>query len=99
LVARQIQTANGHAIQTAFCPGCACHIDGRVPGSKADDQWQQGIAVIEYTDTSENIIPIAIDRGIAIYNGKVWKARERDKEINKMLKGKLEEIMVAEGVK
>lgn len=101
MVARLIQTANGHAVQTAFCPGCACHIDGRVPGSKADDNWQQGLGILEYTegDVEPNIIQIAVDRGQAIHNGKVWKARERDKEIDKMLKGKLDEIMAAEGVR
>jgi hypothetical protein len=94
LVARNIQTAQGHAIQTAFCPGCACHIDGRVPGSKADDQWQQGLAVIEYMETGEpQIIPIAVDRGRAVYAGREWKARDRDKELDGMLKTKLEEML------
>ncbi|MBI5933274.1 MAG: hypothetical protein HY867_06165 [Chloroflexi bacterium] len=86
LVSRRIETRAGFAIQTAFCPGCACHVDGRVPGSKSDDQWQQGIAVIEYTDDFERIIPIPIEEGRAIYNGQLITARPRDKELETMLR-------------
>jgi len=53
--------------------------DGRVSGFKSGDQWQNGIAVIEYTETEENIIPITIK------NGSQWHARERNDELNKFL--------------
>lgn len=86
LVSRRIQSREGDVIQTAFCPGCACHVDGRVPGSKSDDQWQQGIAVIEYTDSAETILPIPIENGRAIYKGQLLTAKDRDDEINKMFK-------------
>lgn len=88
-VTRRMKAHDGDIIYTAFCPGCACHIDGRVPGSKSDQQWQQGIAIIEYTESSENIIPIAIKDGRMIYNGRVWTARERDGEINTLIHEKL----------
>ena len=85
LVSRRIETRDGFVILTAFCPGCACHVDGRVPGSKSDDQWQQGIAVIEFTDDFERIVPIPIEDGRAIYNGQLFTSREREKEVNAML--------------
>lgn len=91
-VSRRIKNRDGDVIQHAICPGCACHIDGRVPGSTSEQQWQQGLAVIEYTDDLENIIPIAVDNGNAIYNGKIYKARSRDAEANKMLLKNLEKI-------
>lgn len=84
-VTRRLKTHDGDVIYSAFCPGCACHIDGRVPGSKSDQQWQEGIAIVEYTEDAENIIPIAIQDGQMLYNGRLWKARERDGEINKMM--------------
>ena len=93
LVSRRIEGREGFVIQTAFCPGCACHVDGRVPGSKSDDQWQQGIAVIDYTDDFESITPIPIENGRAIYNGRLFVARELDEEINTML------VKAVEGVK
>jgi metallophosphoesterase superfamily enzyme len=92
LVSRRIKSRDGDIIQNAICPGCACHIDGRVPGSTSEQQWQQGLAVVEYTDVIENIIPISVDEGVAIYDGKIYKARNRDAEINRMLLKKLEKI-------
>lgn len=91
-VARRLSTSNGDLVYSAFCPGCACHIDGRVPGSTSKSQWQQGLAVVEYTETAENIIPIAIQDGRMMYNGKLWEARTRDNEINSMLMKALDKV-------
>jgi len=91
-VARRLATSSGDLVYSAFCPGCACHVDGRVPGSTSKSQWQQGIAVIEYNDNEENIIPIGISEGRMMYNGKVWQARDRDGEINAMLMQSLEQV-------
>lgn len=91
-VTRRMKVHDGDLIYTAFCPGCACHIDGRVPGSKSVDQWQQGLAVIEYTEDTENIIPIAIRDGQMIYNGRIWRARDREKEIQGFLDSLLQGV-------
>jgi hypothetical protein len=93
-VTHRMKTHDGDLIYTAFCPGAACHIDGRVPGSKSTDQWQQGLAVIEYTEHSENIIPIAIRDGEMIYNGRVWKARDREREIQGFLEKSLQGVSI-----
>lgn len=90
-VTRRMKTHDADLIYTAFCPGAACHIDGRVPGSSSKDQWQNGIAVIEYTEDSENIIPIAIKNGAMVYGGMQWQAREHDADINKFLIDSLKE--------
>lgn len=90
-VARRLATQQGDLVYSAFCPGCACHIDGRVPGSTSKSQWQQGIAIVEYSDTDENIIPIGISDGRMMYNSKLWEARKRDDEINDMLAKSLEQ--------
>lgn len=92
LVARRMKTAEGDLVFSAFCPGCVCHVDGRVPGSKSDQQWQQGFAVIEYTENAETIIPIAVQDGTMMYNGKIWNARKRDAEIDAMLMRGLEQV-------
>jgi metallophosphoesterase superfamily enzyme len=92
-VSRRLKTHDGDLIYSAFCPGCVCRIDGAVPGSKSDDQWQQGLAIIEYTDESENIIPIAVNNGVMIYQGRVWKARIRDAEAEKMVRAGLESLV------
>lgn len=92
LVARRMKTSDGDLIYSAFCPGAACHIDGRVPGSKSDQQWQQGFAVVEYTDDEEHIIPIAVQDGTMMYNGKVWTARKVDAEIEKVIDDGLAQV-------
>ena len=84
-VTRRLKTHEGDLIYSAFCPGCACRIDGNVPGSKSGDQWQNGIAIIEYTKDSENIIPIEISDGRMIHNSENWQARDREEEINGFL--------------
>lgn len=89
LVSRRMKTHDGDLVYSAFCPGAACKIDGSVPGSKSTDQWQQGIAVIEYEETAENIIPIAIQDGHMVYDGVSWVARDREKEINSFLSDSL----------
>jgi hypothetical protein len=90
-VTRRMKTHGEDLIYTAFCPGCACRTDGTVPGSSSKDQWQNGIAVIEYTETGENIIPIAVRDGSMVYNGSQWQAREREAEVNKFLVDSLKE--------
>lgn len=91
-VARKTESRDGSEIHTSMCPGCACHIDGRVPGSKPADQWQQGFGIVEYTDTFENIMTIAVENGKAIYKGEMLTAQNRDKEIDAMLLRKLQTI-------
>lgn len=92
LVARRMKTSDGDLIYSAFCPGCACHIDGRVPGSTSNQQWQQGFAVVEYSEDSENIIPIAVQDGTMMYNGKVWSARKVDAELDAVIMNGLEQV-------
>lgn len=91
-VARKVESRDGSEIYTSMCPGCACHIDGRVPGSKPQEQWQQGFGIIEYTDTFENISTVAVENGRAIYKGEMITAQNRDKEIDAMLLKKLQSI-------
>lgn len=91
-VTRRLKMYDEDLIYTAFCPGAACHIDGRVPGSKSGDQWQQGIAVIEYTEDSENIIPVAIRNGSMVHNGLEWHARDRELEVNTFLVESLRDV-------
>lgn len=91
-VTRRMKGHDGDLIYTAFCPGCACHIDGRVPGSKSDQQWQNGLAVIEYTEDGEHIIPISIRDGHMLYNGRLWTARERETEVQTFLSDALQGV-------
>ena len=63
---------------TAYCPGCTCSIDGVVPGVRAQQQWQQGIAIVEYNPEGHQVTrhDIEIVDGIAIYNGIEYTGRD-----------------------
>jgi len=60
---------------SAHVVGCACHTDGRLPGSDSEEQWQNAIAVIDYDDLWYNVTTIPIEDGVAIYDGKLFKAQ------------------------
>jgi metallophosphoesterase superfamily enzyme len=94
MVTVRMQDREGDVFATGFCPGCACHIDGRVPGATSESQWKQGLAVIEFTDDEENIVPIAVSEGRAIYNGKVYQAREMNGKMDEMILKALRKIKV-----
>ena len=57
----------------AMCPGCACYTDGRLPGSKEDNNWQNGIGILEFINgecISHEIV--VIKNGLASYQGKIY---------------------------
>jgi predicted phosphodiesterase len=74
LATKTIPFRGGYRTVTAFSPGCLCHVDGRVPGSKRTDQWQQGAAVVWYDEVISTIIPIDICNGTAVYNGTLYQS-------------------------
>ena len=63
----------------AYCPGCVCRVDGIVPAQKANQQWQQGCAVVDYEQngTMFAICDIGIDHGAAVWDGKRFEGRDR----------------------
>lgn len=62
---------------TAVSPGCACRIDGAVPGVKDRQNWQQGAAVVDYTDEDHSSALVEIRNGRALFGGEVYEARDR----------------------
>jgi predicted phosphodiesterase len=66
-------------VSAAYCPGCTCHLDGRVPGTKGRQNWQQGIAVVDYEQDGEagTVTTIEINEGKAIWNKALYTGRDR----------------------
>lgn len=82
---RTIHEKNGPRGVAVHSVGCLCRLDGVVPGRKARNNWQQAIGMVEYYEdgrSDHTVIPIPINGGRAIYNGKLYKARDRVEEIN-----------------
>ena len=71
------ERGGGRTIQV-WSMGCLCRVDGKVPGVKARQNWQQAIGFVEYLETGEHTItPIEIVSGRAIFRGKMYEARDR----------------------
>jgi len=75
---RTLTTSDGPNIIHAWSPGCACHIDGRVPGHKKGDNWQQGLGEVMFTDDGlMSTMDASITEGSMIWNGRIYHARDR----------------------
>jgi len=61
---------------TGYCPGCACHTDGRVPGSTSNSNWRQGVGIIEWSGSHMSVTHIPIQDGVAVWQGKRFEARD-----------------------
>lgn len=60
---------------TGYCPGCACYIDGRVPGSEKND-WSNGFGIIYWHGEDMTISHVPTRDKRAIYNGKLYEASD-----------------------
>ena len=80
---RKIQRQNRITPIYGFSPGCLCKLDGSVPGTTKDNNWNHGIGIIQYNDQYHNIFPIVFDNGIAICDGLLFTARDRLKQMKK----------------
>jgi len=65
----------------SVCIGCLCHLDGRVEGSRKKQNWQQGLAVIEYEPVGQgdydiDLIRINYETGTALWNGQTFVGKE-----------------------
>lgn len=76
-LSKTLRDAEGYHTVSSFCPGCLCMINGIVPGSSRDNQWQQGVGLIWFDEQDCSIQPIEINNGRAIVEGRVFTARDR----------------------
>ena len=90
MIDKTIHAYDGQKRVTAFCPGCLCWTDGRVPGGTKTNQWQNGAALVEYEigGTANAITPIFIEPdGSAIFRGAAYSGRDRLEEIRESMDG------------
>jgi len=77
LVSRTMHVRAGPRAITALSPGCLCRIDGVVPGTKKRQNWQQGMALVDYTDQRQTASIIEIEDGQAVWDRRVFVGRDR----------------------
>ena len=80
--------SGGPVAAESFCPGMLGRLD-RLPGRTARQNWQQGIALIDYdpSGTAYQITPIPIDDGRAIWNGQLFEGRDCVEELRSVYPG------------
>jgi len=73
--------------------GCACALDN-VPAAKKRQDWQHGAGIVQYERGGVEFqdSPIAINNGIAMYDGRIFTAKDRSNQLTKMLEERLKEI-------
>ena len=72
MASKSIESWGGRKVVRAVCGGCLCKLDGTVPGSTRNSQWQNGIVeIIHDNEAAYAINPILIENGGAVYNSKV----------------------------
>lgn len=82
--ARTIHGRRGQWAVEALCPGCLCRVTGQVPGRQQKQNWQQGFAVVRYTDRLHTTpITVSVDQGKAIFEGTVFKGKEQTRRMAK----------------
>lgn len=73
---KQVRTRDESRSARVVCPGCLCRIDGMVPGSGNQANWQQGAAMVYYNETDCRDQLIEIEDGTGVFNGIFYRARE-----------------------
>jgi len=61
---------------TGYCPGCACHVDGRVPGRRSKRKWRKGFGMVGWHGQHVNIEHMPVWDKRTVWRGKVYEARD-----------------------
>lgn len=56
---------------SVYSPGATCRIDGVVPARAKRNQWQQGFAVVYYTDVMHEVRILPIENGKTFWDGAI----------------------------
>lgn len=68
----------GSTIIGAYSPGCLCHVDGRVPGRKKRQDWQQGFGVAYFGEGIEPSVQLyPIKDGRCLFGGQLYIGEDR----------------------
>lgn len=85
LVSRTIWEGGKRFEISGMSPGCLCGVNGEVPGRQKQNNWQQGIGLIYYTDDFCEMKIIEIRDGRALWGGGMFRS-ENTKKIVKQIK-------------
>lgn len=61
---------------TGYCPGCACHVDGRVPAGRTKIRWRKGFGHVMWHGKHISIEHMPVWEQKTVWRGKVYEARD-----------------------
>jgi len=70
------ELVDGGRTVTGYCPGCACHVDGRVPKGTSKVKWRKGFGFVTWSGRHVGIEHVPVWDGKAVCRGKVYQARD-----------------------
>lgn len=79
---KTVTRRSGQVTYTATNNGCLCKIDGTVPSGSRQENWQQGVTHVYYTENEFNINSIQITNGKALFENRLYEGVDRVKEIS-----------------
>jgi transposase len=83
MASKTIHSRQGRRFISVFSPGCLCRVDGSVPGKKKRQNWQQGVALMDYAGGHPSAYLIEIRDGTAVWDRRVFQARDRVADLRK----------------
>ncbi len=83
LVSKNVYRRNSNRVVKAISPGCLCHLDGRVPGGSPTRFWQEGFVVRDFVPgrSISSELFVTVEGDSCIFDGKLYRARDRIEEI------------------
>lgn len=82
MASKTVWARSGAKVYVGFSPGTLANIrPGRVPAASFRNNWQNGLAVVEYEEGNGffNTYPLHIYQDQCVYGGTKWVARSEDK--------------------
>jgi hypothetical protein len=73
MVSRKVASVNGEQVFRFVSVPCSCKIDGTVPGSTREQNWQQGVGVSTHIGGYSHFEIPLFESGSMLWNGRIWK--------------------------
>jgi len=83
MASKTVHGRHGRRSISAVSPGCLCRVDGAVPGRKKRQNWQQGMALVDYAGSHPAAYLIEIREGAAVWDRRALRARDRLDDLRK----------------
>jgi len=85
MASKTVYSRHGQRSVSAFSPGCLCRVDGEVPGKKKRQNWQQGMALVDWHGMERSAYLMEICEGALVWDRRVFRATDRVPDLKRDL--------------